>query len=181
MLFSILRDTVGKDFTLQEVNTYQPAKLFDNIVYLYLQVFYGWRKVTQEFLKRMDPSLPFYYHTSTNTRFYEGVMPEFDKKPAKKHQPKRIPKYELLGTSERITMAVRGATSVRTQFHNVPLELPLHQEYITYSPMNIHIVILHLQNDNTYQVKVLRQRITVRNQSPFLVTLIPAYHPGCLK
>ena len=51
-------------------------------------------------------------------------MPEFDNKPAKKPQPKRIPKYELLGTSDRITMAVRGATSVRTQFHNVPLELP---------------------------------------------------------
>ena len=24
--FSVLKDTVGKDFTLQEVNTYQPAK-----------------------------------------------------------------------------------------------------------------------------------------------------------
>ena len=51
--FSILKDTVGKDFTLQEVNTCQPTKLFDNIVYLYLQVFYGWRWVTQEFLKRI--------------------------------------------------------------------------------------------------------------------------------
>ena len=29
--FSVLRDTIGKDFTLQEVNTYQPVKLFDNI------------------------------------------------------------------------------------------------------------------------------------------------------
>ena len=50
-------------------------------------------------------------------------MPEFDKMPAKKPRPKHILKYELLGTSDRITMAVCGATSVCTQFHNVPLEL----------------------------------------------------------
>ena len=60
----------------------------------------------------MDPSLPYYYHTLTNTRFYEGVMPEFDKMLAKKPQPMRIPKNELLDTSDRITVAVRGATSV---------------------------------------------------------------------
>ena len=39
--FSVLKDTVGKDFTLQEVNTYQPAKLF-NIVYLYLSSGFLW-------------------------------------------------------------------------------------------------------------------------------------------
>ena len=26
----------------------------------------GWRKVTEEFVKRMDPELPLYYHTSSN-------------------------------------------------------------------------------------------------------------------
>ena len=36
----------------------------------------------------------------------------------------RIPRYELLGTNDRVTMAVRGASSVRTKFHIVPLELP---------------------------------------------------------
>lgn len=49
-----------------------------------LQVFYGWRKVTQEFLKRLDPELLFYYHTSVHSRFYEGVMPNFHTKPGKK-------------------------------------------------------------------------------------------------
>ena len=93
-------------------------------MYIHMQVFYGWRKVTHEFLKRMDPDLPFYYHTSTHTRFYEGVMPAFDTKPSKKPREKRIPRYELLGTNDRVTMAVRGASSVRTKFHNVPLELP---------------------------------------------------------
>ena len=72
----------------------------------------------------MDPDLPFYYHTSTHTRFYEGVMPAFDAKPSKKSQEKRIPRYELLGTNDRVTMAVRGASSVRTNFYNAPLEFP---------------------------------------------------------
>ena len=67
----------------------------------------------------MDPDLPFFYHTSTRTRFYEGILPGFDEKPSKKSRQKPIPKYELLGTNDRITMAIRGAASVRTQFHNV--------------------------------------------------------------
>ena len=52
---------------------------------------YRFWKVTHEFLKRMDPDLPFYYHTSTRTKFYEGVMPAFDTKPSKKPWEKCIP------------------------------------------------------------------------------------------
>ena len=89
-----------------------------------MQVFYGWSKVTHKFLERMDPDLPFYYHTSTHTRFYEGVIPTFDTTPSKRPQKKHIRRYELLGTNNRVTMAVRGASSLKTQFHNVPLELP---------------------------------------------------------
>ena len=51
-------------------------------------------------------------------------MPAFDAKPSKKSQEKRIPRYELLGTNDRVTMAVRGASSVRTNFYNAPLEFP---------------------------------------------------------
>ena len=46
-------------------------------------VYYGWRKVLEEFIKRMDPELPFYYHTSSHCRFYEGMMPKFSVKPSK--------------------------------------------------------------------------------------------------
>lgn len=93
--FSVLRDTVGKDFTLKEVNTGQFSVVH---TFLYVQVFYSRRKVTHEFLKRMDPDLPFYYHTSTHTRFYEGVLPGFDTQRSKKPWMKRIPRYKLLGT-----------------------------------------------------------------------------------
>ena len=33
---------------------------------------YGWKKATDE-QTRLDLSLPFYYHTSTPQRFYEGI------------------------------------------------------------------------------------------------------------
>lgn len=53
--FSVLCDTVGKDFTLKEVK-FCITLPFLNVVF---QVLFGWRKVTYE---RMDPDLPFYYH-----------------------------------------------------------------------------------------------------------------------
>ena len=63
-------------------------------------------------MKRLDPELPFYYHTSGNQCFNEGcLMPHFDREPEKKRS-KRIPRYELLGSNDRVTMAVRGATSI---------------------------------------------------------------------
>ena len=55
------------------------------------------------------------------------------------YSAKRIPRYELLGSNDRVTMAVRGATSIRTKFHNTPIELPP-------TPGN-HNVIIH---DHSY-------------------------------
>ena len=80
--------------------------------------------MTEEFIKRIDPELPFYYHTSAKCRFYEGLMPDFSVIPAKK-KTKRLPRFEMLGNnSSRVTMSVRGDTSIRTKFHNVPISLP---------------------------------------------------------
>ena len=73
-----------------------------------------------EFIKRLDLYLLFYYNTSAHNQFYEGLMPSFDQKSKKK----QIPRYELLGANERITVTVRGNNSVYTKFHNVPVELP---------------------------------------------------------
>ena len=47
--FSVLRDLLGKNFTVKKVQ-------------------YEWRKVCGEFYKRMDPELPYYYHTSVHNR-----------------------------------------------------------------------------------------------------------------
>ena len=77
-------------------------------------------------MKRNDPDLPFYYHTSSHTRYYADDMPDFNQAPQKQREIRRPPRRELLGPSvgRRITFAVRGSESVRTSFHNVPVSLP---------------------------------------------------------
>ena len=90
-----------------------------------------------EFAKRSDPDLPFYYHTTTD-RFYEGDMPAFDQPPEKPKRQKRVPRREQVraDVSGRVTMAVRGDRSIRTTFHNLPVELPpppAHNQSITLS------------------------------------------------
>ena len=104
--FSMMRDTIGKNFTTKEVK-------------------YGIRKVYAEFVKRVDPDLPFYYHTSSHQRYHEGPLPSFDA-PFKKTAKQRVPRREqpaAFGT-RRATMPVRGSLSVRPKFHNLPLDLP---------------------------------------------------------
>ena len=104
--FIMMRDSIGQNFTIKEVK-------------------FGMRKIICEFSKRVDPALPFYYHTSSHHQYYEGPHPEFDK-PSKKAKDKRVPRKEQLSAfaPRRATMPVRGSLSVRPKFHNVPLELP---------------------------------------------------------
>lgn len=79
-----------------------------------------------EFVKRMDPELPFYYHTSAHQRFYEGDMPHFSEVPKKARKVKRAPRRELVGATvgRRVSFPVRGSLSVRADFHNLPVSLP---------------------------------------------------------
>ncbi len=74
----------------------------------------------------MDLDLPFYYHTATHSRFYEDDMPDFNQAPPKPKRPARIPVREMLGDNveRRITIAQRGAGSLRATFHNFPPQLP---------------------------------------------------------
>ena len=77
-----------------------------------------------EFLKRLDPDLPFYYYTSRGSRFREGNMPDFSIPASHPRQPRRPPRREILGANEHVSFVVRGAGSIRTKFHNVPVDLP---------------------------------------------------------
>lgn len=103
-----MRDTIGRDFTTKQVK-------------------YGFRKICKEFVKRLDSKLPFYYHTSTHTRFQEGPLANFDE-PSNKRQRKgrHVPRREQPSAfaPRRATMPVKGSLSTRLQFHNVPIELP---------------------------------------------------------
>ena len=108
--FSVIRDLVGKDFTLKHVQT-------------------EWRKICVEFNKRLSPDLPFYYYTSDHDRFYEGERPDFNKPSHEKSRLEmmRPTRRELTSAfvSGRISLPVRGSISVRPQFHNLPTQLPL--------------------------------------------------------
>ena len=71
--------------------------------------------------------LPFYYHTSSHTRFYEGPMPDFnEQRSTDKRKCRRVPRREQPAAfaPRRATMTVRGTLSVRAEFHNKPIELP---------------------------------------------------------
>ena len=91
------------------------------------QVQMGFRKVTLEFVKRMDPELPFYYHTSTHTRYNEGPLPDFNSTINQpKRKGKRAPRRDISTAmfARRASLPVHGTLSVRTQFHNQPIDLP---------------------------------------------------------
>ena len=105
--FSMLRDAIGLNFTTK-------------------QVFYSFRKVTLEFTKRLDPDLPFYYHTSSHTRYHEGPLANFNEATGKKQKLGRAPRREVRAAfaSRRAMLPVQGSLSIRTQFHNRPLDLP---------------------------------------------------------
>ena len=98
--FNVLRDTVGKDFTLKQVCCIFMRVYYSTIVVHNMHVYFGWRKICMEFMKRSAPSLPFYYSTSSHQRFYEGEMPSFDE-PSKEHKQKCVPQRELLGAIDR--------------------------------------------------------------------------------
>ena len=109
--FSLLRDNLGKDFTLKHVQ-------------------YEWRKCCLEFVKHLDPSLPFFYFTSSHDRFYEGPRPDFSQPSTNKskrnprHQrPRRFEQSGSLAKG-RATLPVPGTRSLRMQFHNIPVDMP---------------------------------------------------------
>ena len=89
---------------------------------------FGWRKICNEFAKRWDKELPFYYYTSRHERFFEGERPNFNifQKPKSnpRHQRVRLREHPGNLVSGRATLVQSGAKSIRRQFHNIPVELP---------------------------------------------------------
>lgn len=106
-LFSLMRDSIGQNFTTKQVG-------------------FNIRKVYTEFTKRLDPDLPFFYHTTAHTQYREGPLPNFNTPLLKPPKKKRVPRREQPAAfaPRRATMPVQGSLSVRPRFHNVPLELP---------------------------------------------------------
>ena len=84
---------------------------------------FGWRKACEELTKRLDPELPFYYHTSTHHRCYERELPDFSQSRSKPRK-ECIARRELLTSNigSRVTMA--SSICIHVQYHNIPVELP---------------------------------------------------------
>ena len=119
--FSMLRDILGRNFTSKQVQL-------------------AFRKVCSEFDKRLDPKLPYYYHTAAHTRYSEGPLPAFDITSSKKKRKSRknpIRETPAAFVIKRASLPVHGSTSVRIQFHNHPVDLPPvtneHQHTFEYS------------------------------------------------
>ena len=77
------------------------------------------RSDTLEFVKRMDPDLLFYYHTSTHTRYSEGQLSDFNKATnTPKREGRRVLSRDVSATmfTWRATLLVRGTLSIHTQF-----------------------------------------------------------------
>ena len=107
--FSLLRSMIGNHFTVKDVR-------------------FVWRKLCNEFSKRLNRELPFFYCTSKNERFIEADRPSFNIF----QRPKKNPRHQRFQTREqpgnlapgRATLIAAGAQSVRRRFHNLPVELP---------------------------------------------------------
>ena len=110
VFFSILRSTVGVHFTTKNV-------------------MYEWRKICQEFSRRLDPDLPYYYYTTSHDRFFECDWDNFDVVRPSKSNPRnrRINKQEQPGNLVigRATCIRPGPKStIRRQFHMQPIDVP---------------------------------------------------------
>ena len=110
--FSVMRDLVGKSFVLR--------KVWDE-----------WRKINEEYSKRLNRSLPFYYHSAAHDRFYEGDKPQFNKprstttrleqaRPARRE----MGALHAIGRASIVSNPVRGSQHIRQKFHNLPVPLP---------------------------------------------------------
>ena len=109
--FSVLRSMVGDHFTSKAVML-------------------EWRKFCNEFAKRIDSKLAFYYYTSTHDCFYEGEMQSFNlpvrNKSTSNPRNQRGRTVERPGKLAygRASLIRTGHGSIHRQFHAIPTDMP---------------------------------------------------------
>ena len=95
-----------------------------------LKEFYdGFPKIMNEFSKRNDPDLPFYYFTGYQTRYRDFPLPSFNEAP--KGRVSRLDKVVLsrrgdpgVFVANRASLPQRNQLTVRATFHRAPAPLP---------------------------------------------------------
>lgn len=86
-------------------------------------------KILNEFCKRINPALPFYYWTGKKTRFTEAALPSFNQPSSngveRLHRVKVSRRADPgVFVADRASLPQRGLKSVRAQFHKIPQALP---------------------------------------------------------
>ena len=88
-------------------------------------------KILNEFTKRINPDLKFYYWTGTKERFREIELPSFNEPSGAQERldKVRISKRGDPGifVSNRASLPQKGELTARANFHKAPVALPPHQ------------------------------------------------------
>jgi len=171
--FSILHDTVGADFTLKELC----ISFLIIIVNCKFQISFGWRKVTEEFKKQMDPDYP---HTAIPPNIILSMKGE----------------HQIL-VSSQTTLGAKGFQGTScfdqiTEFHSL-YEVTLLSE----KSFAVYLLTSHptwfMQFMFTYAalpqfitIKIISKGIVISSTTaddylPLIAIHIPAYQPGSLK
>ena len=86
--------------------------------------FDSYPKMLNEFCKRIDPALPFYYWTGKKTRFTEAALPSFyqpSSNGVERFDRAKVSRRADPGAfaSDRASVPQRMLKSVRAQLHNI--------------------------------------------------------------
>ncbi|XP_070555107.1 uncharacterized protein [Ptychodera flava] len=89
----------------------------------------NYRKICNEFAKRVNPDLPFYYWTGSEDRYTIGPIQNFNQ--PSKGGVERLDKIRIQRRSDpgvfqanRASLPQRGSWTVRARFHNLPEPVP---------------------------------------------------------
>ena len=87
-------------------------------------------KILNEFKKRIDPDLPFFYWTGAKERYTEFDLPSFNK-PSGAGNAERLNKVNIsrrgdpgVFVANRASLPQKGQLTARAQFHKAPVALP---------------------------------------------------------
>lgn len=87
-------------------------------------------KILNEFRKRIDPQLKFYYWTGANERYREFELPSFNQ-PTGEGIAERLDRINIsrrgdpgVFVANRASLPQRGQLTVRAQLHRAPVGLP---------------------------------------------------------
>ena len=110
-MIGLMHDMLGDIFDLKQFGDAQP-------------------KILNEFSKRIDPDLKFYYWTGAKERYRDFELPSFNERTDNGHQ-ERLDKVTLsrrgnpgVFVANRASIPQKGQLTARAKFHREPISLP---------------------------------------------------------